>query len=159
MTTLNMPKDAHPSSPGAANGLDYLGLRHDLVDAQVAVLGSYLDKRPAEQLIAALERLIACCRGSFGEEEALMARLGGLMDPAHRDRHQTVMSQLECLRLGAQNADRGSLLASLILIDRELIAHLADAARVHGDEPGDPLSGPLTHPTPSTEPYDRSYQR
>lgn len=147
MTTLNMPKDADPSSPGAANGLDYLGLRHELVDAQVAVLSSYLDKRPAEQLIIALERLIDCCRESFREEEALMARLGGQTDPAHRDRHQTLMSQLESLRLGAQNADRGSLLASLIQIDRELIAHLADATRVHGGELEGRLSGPSAQAT------------
>jgi hemerythrin len=141
--TLNIPKDAQPSSPGVSNGLDYLGLRHEIVDAQVALLSSYLDKRPAEQLIAVLERLIACCRESFREEEALMSRLGGQMDPAHRDRHRTLMSQLEALRFGAQDADRGSLLASLILIDRELIAHLADAARAHGDPPDGDQSGPL----------------
>ena len=137
MTTLNMPKDAHSSSPGASNGLDYLGLRHELVDAQVAVLSSYLDKRPAEQLVAALERLVICCRASFLEEEALMTRLGGQMDPAHRDRHQTVMNQLETLRLEALKSDRGRLLASLILIDRELIAHLADTAQAPGADSTD----------------------
>ena len=52
------------------------------------------------------------------------------MDPAHRERHQTVMHQLSELRLGALDTDRGRLLASLILIDRELIAHIADAALV-----------------------------
>ena len=55
---------------------------------------------------------------------------GPQMDPAHRERHQTVMHQLSELRLGALDTDRGRLLASLILIDRELIAHIADAALV-----------------------------
>ncbi len=128
MTTLNLTSAPSASAPQQdAQGEE---LRHDLVDAQVQVLSIYLDKRPPEHLVTALDRLIECCRASFREEEALMARLGGQMDPAHRERHQTVMHQLSELRLGALDTDRGRLLASLILIDRELIAHIADAALV-----------------------------
>ena len=126
MTTLNITS----APPSLAPGGD---LRHDLVDAQVQVLSIYLDKRPPEHLVTALDRLIECCRASFREEEALMSRLGGQIDPAHRDRHQTVMRQLSDLRLGALDSDRGRLLASLILIDRELIAHIADAALVSAE--------------------------
>lgn len=127
MSTLNIP--AAPALSGPPQDPQGEDLRHDLVDAQVQVLSIYLDKRPPQHLVTALDRLIDCCRASFREEEALMARLGGQMDPAHRDRHQTVMHQLRDLRLGALDADRGRLLASLILIDRELIAHIADAAQ------------------------------
>lgn len=126
MTTLNIP--AVPPTASRPHDAQAEGLRHDLVDAQVQVLSIYLDKRPPEHLVTALDRLIDCCRASFHEEEALMARLGGQIDPAHRERHQTVMRQLGELRLEALVTDRGRLLASLILIDRELIAHIAEAA-------------------------------
>lgn len=104
--------------------------RRELVDAQVGLLWTYLEKRPAETLIAALERLVECCRISFREEEALMGRLGGQLDAGHRARHQQVLSRLEALRSEADGIDRGRLLARLIEIDRELIAHVADAVRV-----------------------------
>jgi hemerythrin len=99
----------------------------------VQVLSIYLDKRPPNTSSPHSIALIECCRASFREEEALMTRLGGQIDPAHRERHQTVMRQLSDLRLGAPGSDRGRLLASLILIDRELIAHIADAALVSAE--------------------------
>ena len=87
MTTLNIATAPTASRPHDAQADD---LRHDLVDAQVQVLSIYLDRRPPEHLVTALDRLIDCCRASFREEEALMARLGGQIDPAHRERHQIV---------------------------------------------------------------------
>lgn len=129
MTTLNPPSPVGSLAAGLSQGLDGDGLRHELVDAQVQLLSSYLDKRSPEQLLGALVRLVDCCRASFREEEALMIRLCGQMDGVHRARHEAVMKQLEELRLTALNSDRGRLLGSLILIDRELIAHVADAAR------------------------------
>jgi hemerythrin len=131
VTTMNIP--TAPPTSSRPQDVQAEGLRHDLVDAQVQVLSIYLDKRPPEHLVTALDRLIKCCRASFREEEALMARLGGQIDPAHRERHQTVMHQLSELRLGALVTDRGRLLASLILIDRELIAHIAEAALVSAE--------------------------
>ncbi len=132
MTTLNPPAQAR--SVADPHRLAGYGLRHELVDAQVQLLCSYLDKRSPEQMVAALDRLIDCCRASFREEEGLMERLGGQIDPAHRERHETVMDQLQRLRLTALDSDRSRLLASLILIDRELIAHVADAARAQANE-------------------------
>ncbi len=134
MTTMNRSAPPGTDYSVGRHCLAGHGLRHELVDAQVQVLSSYLDKSSPEQLVAALDRLIFCCRASFREEEGLMARLGGQTDPAHRERHETVMTQLQQLRLTALNSDRGRLLASLILIDRELIAHVADAARAQGNE-------------------------
>ena len=136
MTTLNMPEQGAPASCGATQDLEGCGLRHELVDAQVQVLCSYLEKRPPAQLVVALDRLINCCRASFREEEELMTRLGGQIDPAHRERHEDLMSQLQQLRMVAMDSDRGRLLAKLILIDRELIAHVADAARAQGGDEG-----------------------
>lgn len=114
-------------------------LRRELVDAQVEVLGTYLDKRPTDVLIVALQRLVGCCRASFREEEALMARLGGQIDPTHRTRHELVLQRLEELCSNAGGVDRGQLLARLIEIDRELIAHVAETIR-SGDQMG---SGPV----------------
>lgn len=134
VTSMNPTVQAGTASVADPHSLAGSGLRHELVDAQVEVLCSYLDKRSPEQLVAALDRLIDCCRASFREEEGLMERLGGQTDPAHRERHETVMDQLQRLRLTALDFDRGHLLGSLILIDRELIAHVADAARAQGNE-------------------------
>lgn len=136
MTTLNMPVSGASASSGAPRVLEGRGLRHELVDAQVQVLCSYLEKRSPPQLVSALDRLIDCCRASFREEEGLMARLGGQIDPVHRERHEAVMEQLQQLRLSAMDSDRGRLLAKLILIDRELIAHVADAAQVQSEDAG-----------------------
>lgn len=136
MTDMKLPSDAVKASANSPHMPDQGGLRHELVDAQVQVLSSYLDKRSPEQLVAALDRLIDCCRASFHEEEALMIRLGGQPDPAHHQRHEIVMKQLSELRLTAMATDRGRLLASLILIDRELIAHVAEAAQVQAGEGG-----------------------
>jgi hypothetical protein len=91
VTTMNIP--TAPPTSSRPQDVQAEGLRHDLVDAQVQVLSIYLDKRPPEHLVTALDRLIECCRASFREEEALMARLGGQIDRAHRERHQTVMHQ------------------------------------------------------------------
>lgn len=132
MTTFNTPAIGASASGTASQDLEGYGLRHELVDAQVQVLCSYLEKRSPQQLVAALDRLMNCCRASFREEESLMTRLGGQMDPVHRERHETVMKQLAEMRLTAMDSDRGRLLAKLILIDRELIAHVADAAQVQG---------------------------
>lgn len=134
MTTLNMSVQGASASSSAPQALEGYGLRHELVDAQVQVLCSYLEKRSPQDLVAALDRLLNCCRASFREEEGLMTRLGGQIDPVHRERHEAVMNQLQQLRLTAMDSDRGRLLAKLILIDRELIAHVADAAQVQGGE-------------------------
>lgn len=134
MTTLNIPEQGGAAASVASPALEGGGLRHELVDAQVQVLCSYLDKRSPQQLEAALDRLIACCQASFREEEGLMIRLGGQIDAMHRERHEAVMTQLQQLRLTVQESDRGRLLAKLILIDRELIAHVADAAQVQSGD-------------------------
>ena len=152
MTTMNMPTDFISTSTGCSKDPDPMGngVRHELVDAQVQVLSMYLDKRSPTQLVAGLDRLMQCCRASFREEEALMARLGGQLDPVHRERHGTVMSQLEALRLSALDTDRGRLLASLIQIDRELIAHVADAAQANLSEIE---LDQIAHPPPNESRY------
>lgn len=132
MTALSPPSPGiAPVSP-AARERD--SLRRELVDAQVHVLNMYLDKRPPDDLAAALDRLIQCCRASFEAEEALMVRLLSQADPVHRDRHQAVLERLDQLRLSILDTDRGRLLANLILIDRELISHAADARAVEASE-------------------------
>lgn len=123
--------------PTEVNNLLPSRSRHELVDAQVELLCSYLHKRSPEDLLRALDRLIASCVASFGEEEALMIRLGGQGDPAHHARHETVIRQLTQLRDRACRDDRGALLAEVIQIDRELVAHLADAGGI-----GDGSAGP-----------------
>ena len=82
-----------------------------------------------EMLVEAVDTLIECSLASFREEEALMARLGGSPDSAHCRQHETVIDRLRALRAEASGLDRSSLLARLILIDRELIAHVATAAQ------------------------------
>ncbi len=132
MTALNPPlPGVAPVSP-AVRERD--SLRHELVDAQVHVLNMYLDKRSPDDLAAALDRLTQCCRASFEAEEALMARLLSQADPVHRERHQAVLERLDQLRLSILDTDRGRLLANLILIDRELISHTADARMVEAGE-------------------------
>ncbi len=136
MTTISIAaEDTLSSSAAVEAGVQY-GLRHELVDAQVQVLCGYLEKRSPRELVAGVERLIDCCRASFTEEEGLMSRLGGQIDPVHRQRHEAVMAQLRQLSLAALDSDRAQLLGRLILIDRELIAHVAEAARMQSDGKG-----------------------
>lgn len=132
MTTFDPPSPGQAPRPAAGRERD--SLRHELVDAQVQVLNMYLDKRSPDEMVAALDRLIQCCRASFEAEEALMVRLRGQAEPTHRERHQAVLERLGQLRLTVLDADRGRLLANLILIDRELIAHVADARKVEASE-------------------------
>lgn len=127
---MNSASPCDEKNTGEANNLLPSRLRHELVDAQVELLCSYLHKRSPDELLRALERLIASCVASFGEEEALMVRLGGQVDPAHRARHETVVRQLRELREHASRKDRGALLAEVIQIDRELVAHLAESGGI-----------------------------
>ena len=122
-------------------------LRHELIEAQVYVLNAYLAKRSPDDILAALERLVTCCQASFEAEESLMARLCGQADSGHRERHQAVLQRLEQLRLSVGDTDRGQLLASLILIDRELITHVADARKIEaGDLSGTAVTVPEAEP-------------
>jgi hypothetical protein len=59
-------------------------LRHDLVDAQVQVLSIYLDKRPPEHLVTALDRLeqglskrLALADSKLSEARARLPQKGG----------------------------------------------------------------------------------
>lgn len=103
------------------------GLKHELVEAQVEALRMYLEKRPAESFVAALDRLIACAGASFRAEEEFMNCLAPNADPAHRQQHDAVIAQLESLRATAHELDRGRMLALLIVVDRQLTSHIADA--------------------------------
>lgn len=116
------------SALGEAGGKALVEMRHELVDAQVEILRMYMEKQPKERLLEALERLIDCTRASFRIEEELMERLTGDSDPRHRDRHREVLGQLSTLREYLKDLDRGSLLAQLIYVDRQLTAHLSVAA-------------------------------
>jgi len=118
----------NPGAPGATHD-EWQGLRHDLVDAQVETLRMYLEKQPPARFIVALDRLIECTRASFRQEEDLMECLTSIADPRHRARHDAVIAQLESLRNGASELDRGRLLAQLIVVDRELTSHLSGAVR------------------------------
>jgi len=113
-------------------------MRHELVEAQVHVLRMYLEKKPSERFLDALDRLIDCTRGSFREEERLMESLTSTVDAGHRDKHNAVLAQLSLLRRCAMESDRGRLLAQLILVDRQLISHLSDAEQT-------PLARPREH--------------
>ncbi|MCM2288113.1 MAG: hypothetical protein NDI67_03715 [Sulfuritalea sp.] len=104
-------------------------LRHELVDAQVEVLRMYLEKKSKEHFLDALDRLIACTHASFRQEEQLMACLSSIADPVHREMHNVVLAQLELLRSCVLDADRGRLLAQLILVDRQLTSHISDAVQ------------------------------
>lgn len=104
-------------------------LRHELVDAQVEVLRMYLEKKSREHFLDALDRLIECTHASFRQEEQLMACLCSIADPVHREMHHAVLAQLELLRSCALDADRGRLLAQLILVDRQLTSHISDTAQ------------------------------
>lgn len=105
-------------------------IRHELVDAQVEVLRTYLEKRSQDSLLAALDRLIECTRISFREEEELMERLTSTLDAGHREMHDTVLAQLELLRQDMEEFDRARLLAQLILVDRQLTSHISSVATV-----------------------------
>jgi hemerythrin len=102
-------------------------IRHELVDAQVEVLRMYIEKQSREHLVEALDRLIECTEASFRTEEALMECLTGRRDPPHCATHHEVLAQLASLRTSALDFDRGRLLAHLILVDRELTSHIAEA--------------------------------
>lgn len=110
-------------------------MRRRLVDAQVEVLRMYLEKRPTEQLLGALDRLIDCTHASFREEEALMDSLECTPDPAHREMHSRVLTQLVVLRSSATGFDRGRLLAHLIIVDRQLTSHISDAVQMSTRQP------------------------
>jgi len=112
-------------SPGKA----VLNGRHELVEAQVDVLRTYMEKKSTERLVEALERLIECTRASFREEEALMECLTGTPDTLHREKHNGVLAQMLVLRDYAIGSDRGHLLGQLIHVDRQLTSHLSDAAQ------------------------------
>lgn len=106
-------------------------MRHELVEAQVEVLRMYVEKKPGEALLGALDRLIECTRASFSEEEALMELLASTPDPKHRDMHHELLAQMELLRRDVEmEFDRGRLLAQLILVDRQLTAHISDVVGV-----------------------------
>jgi hemerythrin len=102
-------------------------IRHELVDAQVEVLRMYIEKQSRERLVEAVDRLLECTRISFRNEEALMEFLTGRTDPLHCEMHERVLAQLVSLRACAMDFDRGSLLARLIMVDRELTSHITAA--------------------------------
>lgn len=136
MSSQSSKLDVPFQTPSAGNsgapkqGKDeWQGLRHDLVDAQVETLRMYIEKQPPERFVVALDRLIECTRASFRQEEDLMECLTSMADPRHRARHDKVIAQLESLRNGAKELDRGRLLAQLIVVDRELNSHLSSAVR------------------------------
>jgi hemerythrin len=110
-------------------------IRHELVDAQVEVLRMYLEKQSREHLVEALDRLVECTNASFRSEEALMECLTGHTDPLHCGRHDRVLAQLASLRACAMDFDRGSLLARLILVDRELTSHISAAVEAPARQP------------------------
>jgi hemerythrin len=104
-------------------------IRHELVNAQVEVLRMYIEKQSRERLVESLDRLVECTRASFRSEEALMEFLTGQTDPLHCEKHERVLAQLASLRACAMDFDRGSLLARLIMVDRELTSHISVAAQ------------------------------
>ena len=110
-------------------------IRHELVDAQVEVLRMYLEKQSREHLVEALDRLAECTNASFRSEEALMECLTGHTDPLHCEMHDRVLAQLASLRACAMDFDRGSLLARLILVDRELTSHISAAVAAPARQP------------------------
>jgi hemerythrin len=89
----------------------------------------YIEKQSRERLVEALERLVECTRASFRSEEALMEFLTGHADPLHCETHDRVLAQLASLRTCAMDFDRGSLLARLIMVDRELSSHISEAVQ------------------------------
>jgi hemerythrin len=111
-------------------------IRHELVNAQVEVLRMYIEKQSCERLVEALDRLVECTRASFRNEEALMEFLTGQTDPLHCEMHERVLAQLGSLRACAKDFDRGSLLARLIMVDRELISHISTALQAPDRQPG-----------------------
>ena len=138
---------ALPANTGGFEGKSIEAMRRRLVDAQVEVLRMYLEKRSTAQLLEALERLIDCTRSSFREEEALMDCQAFTPDPAHREMHNRVLTQLIVLRSSAADFDRGRLLAHLIQIDRQLTSHISDAAQLtDAKRSGDILEGVAAQP-------------
>lgn len=121
---------AFPANTSTFESKSVKAMRRRLVDAQVEVLRMYLEKRSTEQLLEALDRLIDCTHASFREEEALMDSLEFTPDPAHREMHSRVLTQLVVLRSSATDFDRGRLLAHLILVDRQLTSHISDAVQM-----------------------------
>lgn len=105
-------------------------MRHELVDAQVEVLRMYMEKKSSDRFLEALDRLIECTRASFTEEESLMESFTSTPDTSHRDMHNGVLAQLGLLRRCVMESDRVRLLAQLILVDRQLISHISDAALI-----------------------------
>ena len=110
-------------------------IRHELVNAQVEVLRMYIEKQSRERLVEALDRLVECTKASFRNEEALMEFLTGETDPLHCEMHERVLVQLATLRACAMDFDRGSLLARLIMVDRELTSHLSAAVQASDRQP------------------------
>jgi hemerythrin len=96
------------------------------VDAQVEVLRMYLEKKPREDLLRALDRLIERSRLTFSEEEALMQGYAPNPDPRHADLHHEVLAQMVLLREYAMDFDRTRVLAQLIVVDRKLTSHLLE---------------------------------
>ena len=110
-------------------------IRHELVNAQVEVLRMYIEKQSREQLVEALDRLVECTKASFRNEEALMEFLTGHTDSLHCETHDRVLALLASLRACAMDFDRGSLLARLIMVDRELTSHISKAVQAPDRQP------------------------
>lgn len=100
----------------------------------------YLEKKSSERLLEALDKLIACTRASFREEEELMEYFTSAPDPTHRDMHNVVLAQLGLLRRCAMESDRGRLLAQLILVDRQLTSHISDAVQAPLRQPREQIA-------------------
>lgn len=100
----------------------------------------YLEKKSSERLLEALDKLIACTRASFREEEELMEYFTSAPDSTHRDMHNAVLAQLALLRRCAMESDRGRLLAQLILVDRQLTSHISDAVQAPLRQPREQIA-------------------
>jgi hemerythrin len=120
---------------GRFTGKPVSEIRHELVNAQVEVLRMYIEKQSRERLVEALDRLVECTKASFRNEEALMEFLTGQTDPRHCEMHERVLVQLATLRASAKDFDRGSLLARLIMVDRELTSHISAALQAPDPQP------------------------
>jgi hemerythrin len=97
----------------------------------------YMEKKAANQFLAAVDRLIECTKTSFSEEEALMELLASSLKQEHRDAHNTVLAGLMLLRRCVTDSDRSRLLAQLIVVDRQLTSHLSDAYQAPAFQPQD----------------------
>lgn len=123
---MNATASAHSGNAANDESMRKPGRDIDLALARVRQL--YCEDRPKEELLEALDSLIACARLHFEQETPLLKRPDhGQPDPHHQI-HDNIIKYMELLRQYVDRFDQFGILPELHFIDYWLNTH--DAAGI-----------------------------